>query len=83
MASAPLDLGATLGGVRLPFCAMNASGAQGFQSRLNCQHILKFGFLLSDQLAVLKRDQPIALFFCGRGEGLHTRPPGLEGLHGK
>lgn len=28
MASAPLDLGATLGGVRLPFCAMNASGAR-------------------------------------------------------
>ena len=28
MVSAPLDLGATLGGVRLPFCAMNASGAR-------------------------------------------------------
>jgi proteasome lid subunit RPN8/RPN11 len=28
MASGPLDLGATLAGVRLPFCAMNASGAR-------------------------------------------------------
>jgi len=28
MPSAPLDLGATLAGVRLPFCAMNASGAR-------------------------------------------------------
>lgn len=28
MAGAPLDLGATLAGVRLPFCAMNASGAR-------------------------------------------------------
>ena len=28
MPSAPLDLGATLAGVRLPFCAMNASGVR-------------------------------------------------------
>jgi dihydroorotate dehydrogenase (fumarate) len=27
-AGGPIDLGATLGGVRLPFCAMNASGAR-------------------------------------------------------
>ena len=68
----PLDLGATLAGVRLPFCAMNASGARsGTASELR-------GLASSDAGAVVLKTATVHPFVHPAYRSLHN--PGYDRL---
>jgi dihydroorotate dehydrogenase (fumarate) len=72
MTGGPLDLGATLGGVRLSFCAMNASGARsGTAAELR-------GLARSDAGAVVLKSVTVHPFVHPEYRSLHN--PGYDRL---